>query len=196
MLLRPSACLLLLAALLLSAPGQAQPVIEEQTLYYRFNASSQKEIWEKIIAGSPQGRVQVAGQHAVNVATTEWHLTLHYRLEDGFQKCSITHVRPHLKITIRMPHWENKWEADPLLAENWDRYVRMVSNHEDIHRQYAVKMAQEVARELSTLDSQRRCHELEDDIKRTKDQVIGKFEAQNKWFDATEFVYQKELIWF
>jgi len=158
MLLRHSACLLLLAALFLSAPGQAQPVIEEQTLYYRFNASSQKEIWEKIIAGSPQGRVQVAGQHAVNVATTEWHLTLHYRLEGGFQKCSITNVRPHLKITIRMPHWENKWEADPLLAENWDRYVRMVSNHEDIHRQYAVKMAQEVARELSVLDSQRRCH--------------------------------------
>lgn len=194
--LRLLACVALLGLFPLPQSGHASPVIEEQTVYYRFHARSQKEIWNRIIAGSPNGLTQVAGQHAVNVATTEWELKLHYTIEGGFQKCSLRDVRPHLKITIRLPHWENKWEADPLLAENWDRYVRMVSSHEDIHRQYAIKMAEEVHQELMQLESQRRCHDLEADISRTRDRVIGKFNARNKWFDAKEFVYQKQLVWF
>jgi len=188
-------CLTLLAAVSCQSLF-AQPVVEEKTVYYEFSAKSKKEIWQQILHRSPHGAVNVAGQHAVNVATTEWQMSARYTLEGGFQRCTLKDVQSMLQITIRMPYWTNKWQADKLLAENWDNYVRMVSNHEDIHRQYAIKMAQEFETELLKLDSFRRCSDLKEAMEKIRIQVIGKYQAQNKWFDANEFTYQKNLEWF
>ncbi len=82
------------------------------------------------------------------------------------------------------------------MADNWDNYLRMVSNHEDIHRQYAIKMAQEFEIELMKLDSYRHCRDLKQAIEKTRIQIIAKYQAQNKWFDATELTYQHNLEWF
>ncbi|HVL00772.1 MAG TPA: DUF922 domain-containing protein, partial [Dongiaceae bacterium] len=168
----------------------------EKTTYYEFEASTRKEIWQQILAKSPKGATEIAGHHAVNVATTEWQMKARYGLEGGFQKCTLTDVQPHLRITIRLPLWTNKWEADAVLADNWDNYVRMVSRHEDVHRQYAIRMASEYETALMQLGSARTCKELREDIDKAWQKVVGEFNAKNNWFDAQEFVYQKELVWF
>lgn len=182
--------------LLLVGPVAAQPVIEEKTVYYEFSANTKKEIWQQILEKSPMGATNIAGHHAVNVATTEWTLGARYRLEGGLERCTLTEVQPHLQITIRMPNWTNKWEADAVLADNWDNYVRMVSSHEDVHRQYAVRMATEYEAALMELGSYRYCRELKEEMENVRQTILGKFKAHNKWFDAKEFVYQKELVWF
>lgn len=174
----------------------AQPIVEQKTVYYEFTANSKKEIWQQILEKSPRGAVNVAGHHAVNVATTEWQMSTKYNLEGGLHRCTLKSVQATLQITIRLPNWTNKWQADKLLADNWDNYVRMVSNHEDIHRQYAIKMAQEYETELMKLDSYRRCADLKEAMEKVRVHVIGKYHAQNKWFDANEFTYQKNLEWF
>lgn len=188
-------CITLLAAVPCSGL-LAEPIVEEKTIYYEFTANSKKEIWQQILQKSPRGAVNMAGQHAVNVATTEWQMSAQYTLEGGLNRCTLKDVQAKLQITIRLPHWTNKWQADKLLADNWDNYVRMVSNHEDIHRQYAIKMAQEYETELMKLDSYRRCSHLKEAMEKTRIQVIGKYVAQNKWFDANEYTYQKNLEWF
>lgn len=179
-----------------ASSGSAQPVIEEQTEYYGFDANSRQQIWQQILAKSPKGATTIAGHHAVNVATTQWWLEARYQLEAGLQRCELKSVQPQLKIVIRLPHWRNKWQADKILAENWDNYLRMVANHEDIHRQYTIRMVNEFEEALLGLGSYRRCRDLKEDIEKTRLQVIGKYKAKNKWFDANEYTYQKELVWF
>ena len=187
-----------LAVLMVVLSGclRADPVVEEKTLYYEFTANNKKEIWRQILNNSPQGKVNVAGNHAVNVATTEWELTAKHSYEGGLYRCTLKDVQTTLKITIRLPYWANKWQADQQLVENWDNYVRMVSDHEDVHRRYAIKMAQEYETELMELDSYKKCRDLKDAVKKTRTRVIGKYQAKNKWFDANEFTYQKNLVWF
>lgn len=174
----------------------AEPVVEEKTVYYEFTASNRQEIWQQILDKSPDGEVVVAGHHAVNVATTEWQLSSHVTIEGGLYRCTLKEVQPLLQITIRLPYWSNKWEADSLLADNWDKYLRMVSRHEDIHRQYTIKMVQELEVELMKLGSYRHCRDLKDAIAKIETQVTAKYNAQHKWFDANEFAYQKNLEWF
>lgn len=188
-------CITLLVALPCHALF-AQPIVEEQTVYYEFIANNKNEIWQQIQQKSPRGTVNMAGQHAVNVATTEWQMSARYTLEGGLYRCTLKAVQPTLQITLRLPYWSNKWQADKLLADNWDNYLRMVSNHEDIHRQYAIKMAEEFEIELMKLDSYRHCIDLKQAIEKTRIQVIAKYQAQNKWFDATELTYQHNLEWF
>ena len=185
-----------IAGLLLTAWVRAQPVIQDATEYYEFSAATRAEIWHQILANSPKGSVEMAGHHAVNVATTEWRFEGHYRYEASLFKCRIIDVQPVLYITIHLPHWNNKWQADAKLAEDWDRYVRMVSNHEAIHRRYAIKMAEEYEKTLNELDTYKSCRDLNDDVTKIKDRLIGKYRAKNLWFDAQEFEYQKELNWF
>ena len=185
-----------LLVLLFTQPVSAKPFIIEERKYYSFTASSRQEIWQQIQANSPRGVVEKAGEHLVSVAVTEARLSGRYQYQASLTRCKLLSYEPHLKIIIHMPHWENSWQASQQLVDNWNNYVRMVSNHEDIHRQYAIKMVEEFDRRLGELAHFKRCNELKEAIEQIRQEVIGTYRAQNAWFDAKERVYQKNLRWF
>lgn len=188
--------LFVLFILMHATSTNAEPIIKTNTVYYEFKAKTRQEIWQQIMSNSPKGAVEVAGSHAVNVGLTEWKLGGVFQYRASLFKCRMATVIPELAITIHLPLWTNKWEADAKLADDWDRYVRMISQHEDIHVQYATKMVHEIYDEINKLGTFKRCEYLEAALTELKANVVGKYKAQNKWFDAKEFVYQKKLRWF
>lgn len=188
--------LLALATLSHGTSATAEPIVKTNTIYYEFEAKNRREIWNQIKAHSPKGTVEVAGNHAVNVGLTEWKLGGVFQYRASLFKCRMATVIPELTISIHLPLWTNKWEADQKLADDWDRYVRMIAQHEDIHVQYATKMVHEINDEIKKLGTFSRCESLEDALSELKAKIVGKYKAQNKWFDAKEFVYQKKLHWF
>lgn len=175
---------------------QAKPIITEERVYYSFKANNRDQIWQQIERNSPKGRVESAGEHLINVALTQLNLTGQYQYQASLTKCKLTTIQPQLHITIHMPHWENSWQADALLVENWNRYVRMVSDHEDIHKQYAIKMVEELEQALLKIGTFKRCNQLKEELEKVRSATLGKYRAQNAWFDAKERVYQKDMNWF
>ncbi len=182
--------------LLLASPLQAKPVITEERVYYSFKAITRNEIWQQIKLNSPNGEVEKAGQHLINVAMTQTQMGARFRYDVSLTQCKLVDIRPTLHITIHMPHWENSWQADPRLVDNWNGYVRMVSNHEDVHKQYAIKMVEEYERRLHALGMFKRCKDLKAAVQKTRKEVVGQFNAENAWFDAKERVYRNGLQWF
>ena len=82
------------------------------------------------------------------------------------------------------------------MAENWDNYVRMVSKHENVHKDYAVKTAHELDKRLAEIGVMKSCKDLKAKIEQTRQDVLAQNYLDNKWFDAKERVYQQKLKWF
>lgn len=186
----------LLVFMLLSQGLFAKPEISESSVYYNINATTRHGVWNQIKEKSPRGEVNVAGNHAVNVAMTHWSLSSNVQYHASLFKCRLSEVSVGLKVTIHLPYWENSWQAEQPLVDEWSRYVRMVSTHESIHQRYSVLMAEELENRLNELGVYKTCKSLKSDVEKIKNEVIGKYKAKNIWFDAQEFVYQKELRWF
>ena len=174
----------------------AEPVINESKQYYEFDAGSREEIWHRISRAG--GRVQASDgtDHGVRVAWTSHDLQLKYQFQPGLNKCRLTSYQPILNVTVTLPYWRNKWEANPVLADNWDNYVRMVANHESVHKDHAIKMAKDLDQRLGEIGVMKSCRDLKAEVKKIRDQVISENVANNRWFDAKERVYQKKLKWF
>lgn len=173
-----------------------EPTVTQERVYYAIQAQTREQVWQQIKQNSPKGEFQRAGEHLINVAVTQWSLETRYQYEVSLTQCKLRDIQPFLHIRIHMPHWKNSWQADPLLAENWSRYVRMVSDHEDIHKQYAIKMVNELDKLLHGLGSFKRCQQLEDEVEKVTNKTISKYKLENAWFDAKERIYQRELEWF
>ena len=176
--------------------GFAEPKITEERVYYPIIAMDRDQIWDQIKQNSPKGEFHRAGEHLVNVAVTEWILSSNNQARASVISCRMVKVEPQLHIRIHMPHWENSWQADPELVKNWEHYVRMVSDHEDIHKQYAIKMVEELDHELKQLGKFKRCEQLREQYEKVKNRIISKYKLENAWFDAKERVYQRGLNWF
>lgn len=174
----------------------AEPVIHSKTRHYEFTAATREEIWHRI---SQAGGVDAAADgtnHLVRVAWTAFNLQLNYSLSAALFQCRLHSYQPILYVTVTLPHWKNKWQADQVLAENWDNYVRMVSKHENVHKDYAVKTAHELDKRLAEIGVMKSCKDLKAKIEQTRQDVLAQNYLDNKWFDAKERVYQQKLKWF
>lgn len=174
----------------------SEPVIHVDKEYYEFNANTKKQVWQQIQRAGGKAKSHDGSNHWVRVAWTAYDLDLKYSYRAGLYQCKLASYTPILKVTVTLPHWKNKWQADAVLAENWDNYVRMVSSHENVHKEYALEMVQDLDKRLAELSTTKSCRELIEQIKKTQQQVIAENRAKNKWFDAKELVYQKNLKWF
>ncbi|MCG8670974.1 MAG: DUF922 domain-containing Zn-dependent protease [Pseudomonadales bacterium] len=174
----------------------AEPVINTKTQHYEFSAKSRKQIWQHIRRAGENVELNNGTRHGVPVAWTAYDLQLQYRLSAALYQCRLYSYKPILNVTVTLPHWKNKWEADPVLAENWDNYVRMVAQHESVHKKYAIQMAHELDKRLSEIGIMKSCREVKEKVEKIRSQVFAENKANNKWFDAKERVYQQKLRWF
>jgi len=185
-----------LSVLAISPLAQAKTEVSFSTHYYQFKAHDKKSIWKGVIAHSPKVSLEGHAQHRVVVGLTEWSLRYHYTFRVGLYRCEIKKHSVDVDIAIHLPYWENKWEASESLQKPWDQYVRMVSDHEDIHKEYAIRTAERLDDDISELGVFKSCDELKREVESISQRHMQQNRADNRWFDAKEKIYQKNAIWF
>ncbi|MBV1920015.1 MAG: DUF922 domain-containing Zn-dependent protease [Pseudomonadales bacterium] len=179
-----------------SPSALAETEVSLSSKYYQFNAHDKKSIWKGIVAHSPKVSLEDYAQHRVVVGLTEWSLRYHYTFKVSLYRCEIKKHSVNVNIAIHLPYWENKWEASPSLQQSWDQYVRMVSDHEDIHKEYAIRTAKRLDKGISELGVFKGCNELKEEVDVISQRHMQQNRADNNWFDAKEKIHQKNVIWF
>ncbi len=187
---------ILLFVLIYSPSALAEPEITLSSKYYQFKAHDKKSIWKGIIAHSPKISLEDHAQHKVVVGLTEWSMRYDYIFRVGLYRCEIKKHSVDVNIVIHLPYWENKWEASESLQQSWDQYVRMVSDHEGIHKEYAIRTARRLDKGISALGVFKGCNELKEEVEAVSQRHMQQNKADNSWFDAKEKIYQKNAIWF
>ncbi|OUS31912.1 hypothetical protein A9Q99_02125 [Gammaproteobacteria bacterium 45_16_T64] len=174
----------------------AKTEISFSSQYYSFQAHDKASIWKGIAAKSPKVSQKDHVRHQVIVGLTEWDLRQHYRFRGSLNRCELVGATTQLNVSIHLPYWEDKWKAPGYLQKSWDQYVRMVSDHEGIHKAYAIRTAERIDKEVSELVHEKDCEQLKAYI----DEIVQKHMQQNRldnrWFDAKEKIYQKHAAWF
>ncbi len=185
-----------LSVFICTPPALAKTQTSLASKYYQFNAHDKKSIWKGIVAHSPKISMKEHAQHRVVVGLTEWSLRYHYTFRVGLYRCEIKKHSVDVSVAIHLPYWENKWEASESLQRSWDQYVRMVSDHEEIHKEYAIRTAKRLDKDISDLGVFKGCNALRKEVEAIAQRHMQQNKADNSWFDAKEKIYQKNAIWF
>ena len=164
--------------------------------YYEFEAKDKVSIWEGIISRSPKISLDDHAQHNAIVGLTEWSLRYKYTFQAALYRCEIKEFNISADIAVHLPHWEDKWKASLVLQKSWDNYVRMVSDHEDIHKIYAIRTADRIDKDVLAIGQRKRCEELESEVEAIFKRHLLQNRLDNTWFDAKEKIHQKNAIWF
>ncbi|OGU00226.1 MAG: hypothetical protein A2079_00385 [Geobacteraceae bacterium GWC2_48_7] len=87
----------------------------------------------------------------VYAALTSWDIQYHYDVIFENGKYRIKSASTDIDVVINMPRWKPEQQATRELIEEWERYIRVLDEHETGHRDLAVKAAGEINEILAGL---------------------------------------------
>lgn len=91
---------------------------------------------------------------------TRWNVEWQYRTALRGNQCRIQSVDTRITGDITLPEWSNAQDASEDLRGRWQRYSRILREHEEGHYQFALQAGEDIRRELMTLSSGKGCEAL------------------------------------
>ena len=116
-------------------------------------------------------------------AVTRWHVnwTFEYAETDG--GCTVTNVRTHVDVVIRLPRWTGRADASPALRDRWDSYISALHRHELGHRQFGMRAAEEIAEALTRMEPTTNCGGLETEVNALGHEILEKYRREEIAYD-------------
>lgn len=151
----------------------AEPDVNTQTEYYTVDGETAQDIREDMNS-------KRSGDYD---AYTEWHVKWHFRWKSDDQECHLTSVTTSVDVKFNLPKLAKDTIANEDAKHRWKRYYRALIDHENGHRDFGVKAANEVEYALSKMGSRRSCTTLENDANKLGKEIVRKFNAQEKQYD-------------
>jgi predicted secreted Zn-dependent protease len=128
----------ILAATFASAVIQAEPIVAEDTQYYKITGFSERGLRDQMTALGPNS---YAGY-------TQCRIHYNFRSKNTIGGCVITSVVVNVNVTYTMPKWTNKSDAPLALQDAWEKYYSRLYKHEMGHRDIAVRNARPIEQGL------------------------------------------------
>jgi predicted secreted Zn-dependent protease len=121
----------ILAVTFASAAIQAEPIVVEDTQYYKITGFSERGLRDQMTALGPNS---YAGY-------TKCRIHYNFRSKNTIGGCVITSVVVNVHVAYTMPKWTNKSDAPLALQDAWEKYYSRLNKHEIGHRDIAVRNA-------------------------------------------------------
>lgn len=111
------------------AESQARVIVKEKTKFYKINGKNGQQIAASIDKRGPKAN---GGMHAV--ASVEWSFELkNPKFAIVGNQCKITDVDVHVLLNYVYPKWTGYKRASKKLRERWDKFIKLVEQHEGKH---------------------------------------------------------------
>jgi predicted secreted Zn-dependent protease len=121
----------------------AEPIVTEQTQYYKIKGYSEGDLGDQMNALGP----------ALHHAYTQCQIRYQSRSKYVAGRSVITSVMVNVYVTYTMPTWTNKSDGPLALQEKWKRYYRCLSNHESGHKEISIRNARLIEQSLLGLQA-------------------------------------------
>jgi predicted secreted Zn-dependent protease len=128
----------------LAAGGGTAPRVRSDVTVreYRVQGDDEVEILQSLLANAP-----VSGEETFFGLTTS-ELTFRYWRQPDAAGCTLVDLHVDLGVTIDLPVWSPSGAAPYELKRDWDRFAMALKRHEETHRDYAIRGAEEVLEAL------------------------------------------------
>jgi predicted secreted Zn-dependent protease len=116
----------------------AEPIVVEETNYYKITGFSERGLLDQMNALGPKP------YHGY----TQSPIRYHFRSRNVVGGCVITSCIVSVHVTYTMPKWTNKSDGPLALQGKWDKYYRCLNTHEIGHKDIAVRNARLIEQSL------------------------------------------------
>lgn len=166
--------------------------------------SKQEDIVRKLLVNEKYNFYDIKGQSAAEIrremkqngtkwndgkvyaALTSWDIRYNYDVTYENGKYRIKSASTTIDVVISMPRWKPDQQAPRELIEEWERYYRVLDEHEIGHRDLAVRAAGEINEILAGLGNFNSKAELDREAKRQAQARLKRMkEVQVEYDDHT-----------
>ncbi len=154
------------------------PVVNEQYEYYDVRGGDEKTLRCEM---SKNGCRWNDGKKYDSVTT--WRIKWHYDYDRGPQTCSAESFKATIDIIFRYPKWVRDDGAPQSLVNKWDGYMKNLVMHENVHRDMAVRAAEELSCAVAALPPASSCAELDRNVRALYSEQMRKLSADERKYD-------------
>lgn len=182
---RPSAAALFLLGLLAGnvqatgkAAGSSGLVITETRRYYELDATLLEPLRQQLAE-----RALAAGLVGGAIGLTRQDLETRYRLEPLPAGCRLADLSVRMDLTMDLPAWRPAGVTRRELRARWERMAAALTQHEEGHRDNAIRAARELHERLSALGEGPDCAALGKQAQREMFRVKLRFDLREQAYD-------------
>ena len=168
---------LFIALVLAASNTLAEPSITFNSDFYTVRGTNVAEIYQDLQRHGPRGK---NGDHYH--AHTQWDIQWSFRWIESASRCRLNRVTVNIGIDMLLPRLHSLESLSPSVQQSWNRYYRALTAHEEHHKAFGIKAAQELEQVLlatPALD----CALLEAETNRRAREIIDKYDALEKAYD-------------
>jgi predicted secreted Zn-dependent protease len=121
----------------------AEPIVVEQTQYYKIKGYSEGDLRDQMNALGP----------ALHHAYTQCQIRYQSRSKYVAGRSVITSVMVNVYVTYTMPVWTTKSDGPLALQEKWKQYYRCLNKHEIGHKDISLRNARLIEQNLLGLQA-------------------------------------------
>ena len=145
--------------------------------YYDISGQTAKELRAAINAARPGDK---RGKRFDGYTT--WHVSWKYRFKPDGADCVLSSFDTVFRAKVVLPRWRAGERGDSALARNWQRYIKVLTQHEFQHLAHGQSALREI-RALRTMRSSSGCRGFADQVNARADAVIKKYQDADSAFD-------------
>lgn len=120
----------------------------------------------------------------VYAALTTWDLRYHYDITSKDGRYELCDISTDVDIVFHMPRLSPGTKAPELLKTTWESYYQHLQTHESGHRDIAVRIGEDIYRELAALGSSASRKELERQAQALVKAQFRKLKVEQVDYDA------------
>lgn len=169
---------ILFITLLFAAEVSAQPTVNIIYTTYAISGVSAEELREHMNSKSNIRRYGKTFD-----ALTSWNVNWRFNWNTKNSKCYITTASSTVDVTFTLPKWTNRDMSSRYLINKWDRYYDALTQHENGHKDFGIKAAEEIEQAILEMPSRISCKILESEANEIGKRILKKYMDLEKEYD-------------
>lgn len=166
--------------ILLPGIASSEPIVKISQKYYSVSGANIAEIRRSLNYRSP-----IIDKGQKYDARTLWYIKARwkYRVNRQNGMCVMTGIQTFLDVKYTMPKLVNIRITTKNVLQRWRFYVRALFRHEQGHKEYGVRAANEIEIRIMTLPASRNCQVLSSNANRVIRSVMKKYKYLEREYD-------------
>lgn len=156
----------------------ATPIINDNVETYKIYGATANELRQQM---NENGIYDHGGRFDAN---TSWYVKWDFHYQDSSVGCSLSDITVSVDITMHLPEWADKQDANDPLQEQWVRYLTLLRMHERGHRDNGIKAARDIDYMLNNLPSMPSCSTLESEANSKAYSILKEYNAADLSYDS------------
>ncbi len=179
--MRTFLCFLLLACgfVFTSVEAFADPRVDVRIKYYEVEGDTVEDLRSELSARTP-----IRHNGKPFHADTTWYVKWDTQWAMKDMSCSIISVTTRVSIIFTLPKWADYKEARRNERDKWDRFFKLLVDHENGHKDIAVGSAKEIEKAVLNMESRKDCNILKHDSNHIGQKIMEKYHELTQQFDV------------